>query len=50
MILAQKEHSSRVDIIKLIEKDLSDLSLTYDEVLQNDMNKKKIKYLAKKQH
>ena len=43
IFVAQKENPTRGDFIKLIEKDLKDLSLTYEEIIANSISKVKFK-------
>ena len=46
VFLAQKEQPTKGDFVKLIEKDLLDLGISYEETVNSDMTKKKIKHLA----
>ena len=47
IFFAQKENPTRGDFIKLIEKDLKDLNITYEEIITNSISKVKLKTLAK---
>ena len=47
VFLAQKEQPTRGDFVKLVEKDLSDIGISYEEALQSDMTKEKLKKLAR---
>ena len=47
VFLAQKEQPTRGDFVKLVEKDLSDIVISYEEALQSDMTKEKLKKLAR---
>ena len=44
---AQKENPTKGDFIKLIEKDLKDLTLTYEETITNSITKVKLKTISK---
>ena len=46
MFYAQKEQPTRGDFVKLVEKDLLDIGISYEKALQSDMTKEKLKKLA----
>ena len=46
VFLAQKETPTQGDFAKLIEKDLKELNITYEEAISNRITKKKLKTLA----
>ena len=46
VFLAQKEKPTRGDFIKLVEKDLKDFGITYEEVTSTKMTKQKLKIIA----
>ncbi len=44
---AQKEQPTRGDFFRLVEKDLSDIGISYEKALQSDLTKEKLKKLAR---
>ena len=45
VFLVQKNNPTRGDFIKLVEKDLTDLGITYEQVISSKMTKQKLKKL-----
>jgi hypothetical protein len=43
VFLAQQEHPTRGDFVKLVEKHIQELGLTYEQVISNEMTKIKLK-------
>ena len=46
ILLAQKELPTKGDFVQLLEKDLKDLELTYEQAFEGDISKKSIKLNA----
>ena len=45
VFLAQQENPTKGDFVKLVEKNLQELGLTYEQVTSNDMTKLKLKHM-----
>ena len=50
VFLAQKEQPTRGDFVKLVEKDLSDLGLSCEDITSGKIDKKKLKHLLNVKH
>ena len=42
MLLAQREQPTKDDFVKLVEKDLLDIGISYEETIRSDMKKREI--------
>ena len=41
MLLAQREQPTKDDFVKLVEKDLLDIGISYEETIRSDMKREK---------